>query len=75
MKCLWIILTILALLAGPGNATPALAEDNVWTQSSQGMWGGRVRALALSPEYAADRTLFAGTDGGGVFKSTDGGAS
>jgi hypothetical protein len=40
-----------------------------------GMWGGDVRALALSPGYTTDRTLFAGTYGGGVFKSTDGGAS
>jgi hypothetical protein len=33
-----------------------------------------VHALALSPGYAADQTLFAGTEGG-VFKSTDGGDS
>ena len=32
MKRLWIILTVLALLAGPGNATPTMAGDNVWTQ-------------------------------------------
>jgi hypothetical protein len=31
--------------------------------------------IALSPGYASDRTLFAATNGGGVFKSTDGGAS
>jgi photosystem II stability/assembly factor-like uncharacterized protein len=33
-----------------------------------------IRALALSPGYASDRTLFAGTYSG-VFKSSDGGAS
>jgi hypothetical protein len=33
-----------------------------------------VRAVALSPSYTADHTLFAGTRDG-VFKSTDGGAS
>ena len=50
--------------------------DNVWTPCSQGMWGiADVQALAISPGYATDSTLYAGTRGGGVFKSTDGGAS
>ena len=75
MKRLWITLTILALLASV--VTPALAGDNVWTQCSQGMEGGSVGALALSPGYTTDQTLFAGTAGTGygVFKSTNGGAS
>ena len=34
-----------------------------------------IRALALSLGYATDRTVFAGTWGGVVFKSTDVGAS
>jgi len=55
--------------------TPTLPVYNVWTQCSQGMWGGAVRHLALSPGYATDRTLFTGTWYSGVFKSTDGGAS
>jgi photosystem II stability/assembly factor-like uncharacterized protein len=89
MKRLLIVLTILALLAVLGYPTLArnnnvehetwnlehTAGDNVWTQCSQGMWGGNVEALALSPGYASDSTLFAGTVYGGVFKSTDGGAS
>jgi len=54
--------------------TPTVPRYNVWTQCSQGMWGGSISALALSPGYASDRTLFAGTGGAGVFKSTDGGA-
>jgi len=37
--------------------------------------GPDVRALAVSPDFAADQTLYAGTDGFGVFRSTDGGAS
>ena len=69
---IFIIAVLLAALASP---TPALAGDNVWVQSSQGMWGGDVSALALSPSFASDNTLFAGTYGGGVFKSTDGGAT
>jgi photosystem II stability/assembly factor-like uncharacterized protein len=32
-----------------------------------------VTALVLSPAFAQDQTLFAGTDGGRLFKSTDGG--
>jgi photosystem II stability/assembly factor-like uncharacterized protein len=32
-------------------------------------------ALAISPNYATDKTIFAGTSGDGVFKSTDGGIS
>ena len=55
-------------------ATPThTAGDNVWTQCSQGMWGGAINFLALSPGYVTDRTLFAATQCG-VFKSSDGGA-
>jgi photosystem II stability/assembly factor-like uncharacterized protein len=88
MTRLWLALTILALLAVTGYSTLAgnshvehetwnleQTGDNVWTQCSNGMWRGRVYALALSPGYASDRALFAGTSGDGVFKSTDGGAS
>ena len=35
----------------------------------------RVRALALSPGFARDGVLFAGTGTGGVLRSTDGGES
>jgi photosystem II stability/assembly factor-like uncharacterized protein len=55
-----------------------MAGDNFWTQCSQGMWGGGISALALSPDYATDRIIFAGVQdwvGGSIFKSTDGGAS
>jgi photosystem II stability/assembly factor-like uncharacterized protein len=55
--------------------TPTPTGYNVWTQCSQGMWGGSISALALSPDYTTDRIVFAGTWGGGVFKSTNGGAS
>lgn len=36
---------------------------------------GGIGALAISPNYATDNTIFAGTYGGGVFKSTSGGSS
>lgn len=52
-------------------ALPAGAGMNEWT--SNGPEGGYVLSLAISPNYATDGTVFAGT-GGGVYKSTDGGA-
>src|SRR5439155_25034317 len=48
----------------------AHAEINVW--ASNGPEGGGIRALAIDPRVPA--TLYAGTDGGGMFKSTNGGA-
>ena len=49
---------------------PVSAGNNIWT--SHGPEGGPVNALALDP--VTPTTLYAGT-GGGVFKSTDGGAN
>ena len=47
-----------------------------WRPSASGTedvtYGSAVHAYAFSPDFAADRTLFAGT-WGGLFKSTDGG--
>jgi photosystem II stability/assembly factor-like uncharacterized protein len=75
MKRLRIALTILVLLAGPGITPPAIAGDSFWTQCSQGMRGSIAMALAISPDYATDGTIFAGTYDGGAFKSTNGGVS
>ncbi len=47
------------------------AGTNVWT--SNGPEGGVIYALAIDP--ATPSTLYAGTDGGGVFKSTNGGGN
>jgi photosystem II stability/assembly factor-like uncharacterized protein len=47
------------------------AGTNVWT--SNGPEGGCIQALAIDP--ATLSTLYAGTFGGGVFKSTDGGGA
>lgn len=49
----------------------ATVKTNVWT--SIGPEGGRANALAIDP--ATPSTHYAGTLGGGVFKSTDGGAT
>ena len=62
-------LLILAGLASP--ASTVSAGVGVWT--SGGPYGGNIRALAIDPANPA--TLYAGTNGGGVFKSTNGGAS
>ena len=88
MKLLWLSTSILVLLTVAGYPVLTrntnleletwkveLTGDNVWTQCSQGMWGGYIQTLALSPGYTTDQTIFAGTYDGGVFKSSDGGAS
>jgi photosystem II stability/assembly factor-like uncharacterized protein len=49
----------------------AYAGPGVWT--SGGPYGGSVQALAINPTTPA--TLYAGTSGGGVFKSTDSGGT
>ncbi|MBI2918691.1 MAG: hypothetical protein HYY01_11980 [Chloroflexi bacterium] len=43
-----------------------------WQAASQGLTNSNVRALGVSPAYATDRTLFAGTWGGGVFRGVVG---
>ena len=64
------LLAIFALL-GPSLAGVASAGVNTWT--TNGPDGGDIRALAIDPANPA--TLYAGTEGGGVFKSTNGGGS
>jgi hypothetical protein len=48
-------------------------EGRSWHLYGQPMLAYQVSALAFSPGFAADRTLFAATAGGGVHRSTDGG--
>ena len=69
-KALAVAICLAMLAAWPA---PARAGDRVWTRG--GPEGGAVDALAISPNFAVDQTLFAGTNGGGVFKTTDGGAT
>src|SRR6266404_9556894 len=52
-------------------ADVATAGVNVWTSS--GPDGGVVNALAVDPVTPA--TVYSGTNGGGVFKSANGGGS
>src|SRR5262245_66325851 len=64
-----VVSVALGLAAGP--AGPAAAGVNRWT--SHGPEGGPVRVLAVDP--GTPTTLYAGTNGSGVFKSTNGGGS
>ena len=52
--------------------TKVSAGNNEWT--GNGPEGGNTSVLAISPNYAVDQTIFAGTYNG-VYKSTDGGAT
>jgi hypothetical protein len=60
-----------ALTLVVGGAGEATAGVNRWT--SHGPEGGGVAALAIDP--ATPTTLYAGTSGGGIFKSGNGGGS
>ena len=64
-----ILLLILPTLLIVSDAGTVFAGINVWT--SNGPEGGRIRALAIDP--VTPDTLYAGTEGGGLFKSTNGG--
>jgi photosystem II stability/assembly factor-like uncharacterized protein len=54
-----------------------VSENNgsTWTSTTIKGASDGVTAVAVSPNYAQDRTIFAGTASRGIFKSVDGGAS
>jgi hypothetical protein len=54
------------------NAASAISRAS-WTSIGPGNIGGRVRALAIHPTSTS--TIFAGGANGGIWRSTDGGAS
>jgi len=62
---------LLCAVALVASTRPARAGINVWT--SHGPEGEIVTALAVDP--ATSTSLYAGTDGAGVFKSSDGGGT
>ena len=62
------LVTLTALIF---SAFPMTAGDNFWT--TNGPTGQRILALAIDPTQPA--TLYAGTYGAGVFKSTDSGGT
>jgi hypothetical protein len=72
------ILCLIVLLGLPSGArvwaVDGSFEPDPW-QAMEGPRGGSVAALALSPNFAVDRTVFAGLRAAGVCRSTDGGES
>ena len=64
-----VLLISLLVLLSTSQAGSVSAGINVWT--SNGPRGGSINALAIDP--ATPTILYAGTDGDGVFKSTNGG--
>jgi hypothetical protein len=53
-------------------AGSALADAKAW-QPAAGPYGGSLAALALSPDYPVDDTVFAGLRGQSVYRTSDGG--
>ena len=63
------IVSALAVLMCLAIAPAGEAAKNRW--SSQGPFGGSVKALVVDPNDS--QTVYAGIDGAGVFRTTDGG--
>src|SRR5512137_2271035 len=73
-RWLLLLLSFTLLLAAPAQAAFGRQASGLnWKKSSQGMFGGTITALALSPNFAADHVALAGTSEGGMFRSADGG--
>ncbi len=70
-RCWRALLIPIVILGGPSIAGVASAQSGTWI--SNGPEGGTIHALAIDPRTPS--TLYAGTSGGGVFQSTDGGAT
>ena len=56
-----------------GQVRPVKAEERKWTSVPVALDKLDVEAIALSPDYALDRTVFIGSARVGVFASSDGG--
>jgi uncharacterized protein YraI len=64
-----VLLAALLVMLSAGQADPAAAGTDVWT--SNGPEGGPINVLVINP--TTPTILYAGTEGSGVFKSTNGG--
>jgi photosystem II stability/assembly factor-like uncharacterized protein len=58
---------------GPDRVLKSSDGGVTWTAAAAGLPGSTVKVLVIDP--ASPQTLYAGNDGGGVFKSTNGGDS
>jgi photosystem II stability/assembly factor-like uncharacterized protein len=63
------------VVAGDGGVVVSTDEGRSFEGPGAGLPPGPVRAMVLSSFFAADPVLFAGPDSGGVFRSSDGGAT
>ena len=60
-------------IGGPGGVWKSRDSGQTWTASNRGLASLNIRALAMSPRDS--RLLYAGTNGSGLYRSTDGGAT
>ena len=62
---------------GPATESMFISTDggSSWSWNTNGLAYENVTSLTVSPSYATDHTVFAGTELHGVFKSTDGGSN
>ena len=74
LRSLALALLLCLPLRVPAARAAARDDGAPWIFSGAGIDGGQVRALAISPAFLSDHTLFAGT-AAGIYRSTDGGAS
>lgn len=76
MKHYLSLTLVFLLLLGTGSISDVVCpvDAQPW-QLLSGPRGGSVAALALSPNYPADHTVFAGLRGQGVYRTADGGDS
>ncbi len=72
-RILALVLVLTSILAPMGHPAARAAAPS-W-QSVAGPSGGSVAALAMSPGYVNDHTVFAGLRGRGVYRTLDGGFS
>lgn len=54
-----------------GNQTQAAISNVIWTERGPDNVGGRTRALMIDPNDATKKTVWAGSVGGGLWKTTD----
>jgi photosystem II stability/assembly factor-like uncharacterized protein len=60
-------------IGGPGGVWKSSDSGKTWKAMNQGLMTLNVRALAMAPKNA--QTLYAGTNGSGLYRSTDAGAT
>jgi photosystem II stability/assembly factor-like uncharacterized protein len=60
-------------IGGPGGVWKSADGGKSWEAKNEGLASLNIRALAIEPRH--DRSLYAGTNGSGLYRSTDAGAT